>query len=486
MAQGSLRNTTIKGVGWSFADNFINVGVTFVVSLILARLLSPEEYGLIGIISIFIAILNCIVDSGFSNALIRKKDADNLDYNTVFNFNLLFSVVLSLGLFLSAKAIGRFFNQAELVPLTRAMSSVVIINALAIIQRTILVRNIDFKTQTKCSLIASITSGLVGIIMAFCGCGVWSLVAQQIVRAGLNTLGLWIWNKWRPTLQFSWERFKSLFDYGWKLLVSSLIDTTWNQAYNMVIGKCYSAETLGLYTRAHQFPNLCSSNLTTVIQRVSFPTLSKIQDEKERLKSAYRRIIKITMLVTFVLVLGMAGSAKSMIQVLVGDKWLACVPFLQLICFQMMLYPLHALNLNMLQVQGRSDLFLKLEIIKKIIALVPLLLGIFVNIYWMLGGSIVTGCISYWLNAKFSGPFIDYSIKQQVSDIIPSFTIAIIMAAIVYAMSFIQISPFILFPLQIIVGATFVFLVCEKLQLEEYIEIKSIAKEFLTKFKNRK
>lgn len=481
----NLRQKTIKGVSWSFIDNMSNQGISFLVGLVLARLLTPEDFGLIGIIAIFISVFNSIVDSGFSSALIRKKNTTNKDYNTVFIINFGISLILCAALYLLAPVIATFFNRPPLANLLKVMSFVIIINAFAIIQRTILVKDIDFKTQTKVSLISSISSGVVGIGMAFTGFGVWALVGQQLSRQGLNTLLLWIYARWYPKLQFSIDSFKELFGFGWKLLVSGLIDTIWREIYQVVIGKCYTPATLGQYTRAQQFGSIFSSNLTVVLQRVSYPVLSSIQDDKTQLKAGYKRIIKVSMLIAFVLMLGMAGCAKPMIQVLVGDQWLPAVPFLQIICFSMMLYPLHALNLNILQVEGRSDLFLRLEIIKKAIAVGPILLGVFCNIYLMLIGSVFTGFISYYLNAYYSGPAIGYSIKEQILDILPSFGIALFMGTVVFGMSFIPISPFLLFPLQIIIGAAITIILSKKFELPEYIEIEDIAKTAFAKLNNK-
>lgn len=482
----SVKNKAIKGAGWSFADNIMSQGITFLVGLVLARLLTPEEYGLIGIIMIFIAVSNSIVDSGFSNALIRKTDAKDIDYNTVFITNMVLSIVLFFALLFSAPVIAKFFNQPSLAPLTRVTGSVLIINAFAIIHRTILVKRVDFKTQTKVSLIASVASGVIGIAMAVAGYGVWSLVGQLISRQLLNSLFLWVWTKWYPKLQFSIESFKELFNFGWKLMVSGLIDTIWREIYQVVIGKCYSADTLGQYTRAQQFGAIFSSNLTTVVQRVSYPILSDIQDDKPRLKLAYQKVIKVTMLVTFCCMLGLAAIAKPMILVLIGEQWLSAVPLLQIICLMMMLYPLHAINLNMLQVQGRSDLFLKLEIIKKIIAVGPLLLGVFFNIYLMLLGSVFIGFISYYLNAYYSGPFLNYSIWDQIKDVLPSFMVAIFMAAVVYLMSFINLPSIVLLLTQIVVGVMIVISLCELIKLDAYLEIKNILLSFINKIKNGK
>ena len=473
-------------MGWSAVENVTRMGITFMVSIVLARLLSPEEYGLIGILTIFIAIFNAIVDSGFTNALIRKQNATDTDYSTVFYTNLVLSVFLATTLFFCAKPISVFFERPELVSLTQVMSSIVIINAFAIVQRARTTKSVDFKTQTKITFIASIGSGTIGIVMAYMGYGVWALVGQQISNQLLSTIFFWIYNNWKPKFIFSWTSFREMWAFGSKLLASGLIDTTWKEIYQIIIGKCYSPATLGLYTRAKQFADLCSSNLTSVVQRVSYPVLSSIQDDRLRLKSAYQRVIKTTMLPTFVLMLGMAACAESMIYVLIGEQWLECVPFLQIICTFKMLYPLHALNLNMLQVQGRSDLFLKLEIIKKIIGLGPLFLGIFFDIYLMLAGSLITSLISYYLNAYYSGPFLNYSIKEQVKDILPSFGVAITMAIPVFAMSFIHMNPFILLPLQIITGAIITITICEVTKLPEYLELKDITLSFCNKIIKRK
>ena len=365
------------------------------------------------------------------------------------------------------------------------MGSIVIIHAFAIIQRTILIKQIDFKTQAKASIISSVSSGIIGITMAFYGYGVWSLVGQQISRALLNTACLWIYSHWWPRLQFSWGSLRELFGFGWKLLVSSLIDTIWKEIYQVVIGKCYAPATLGQYARAHQFSSIFSSNLNSVIQRVSYPVLSSLHDDKQRMKEGYRRVIKVTMLVTFVLMLGLAAVSKSMILVLVGDQWMIAADFLPIICLQMMLYPLHALNLNMLKVQGRSDLFLKLEIIKKCVAVIPLSLGIFVGIYWMIWGSVFTGMFSYYLNSYYSGKYLNYSMLAQIKDVLPSFGIAVVMAVLTYSVSLLPLSPFILLPMQIVVGISITIMLCEWYKRLEYQEIKSMALSILRKLKKK-
>lgn len=485
MQQDSLHNRTVKGAAWSFADNILRLGVSFIVGIVLARLLSPDEYGLIGIITIFINVFNGIVDSGFSNALIRKKDADDTDFNTVFWSNLLVSIFLCAVLFFCAGLIADFFDRPQLEPLTQVMSVIVIINAFAIIPRTILVKQIDFKTQTKISFISAITSGVIGIAMAFAECGVWSLVGQQVSAQILNSAFLWIYNRWKPRLEFSIRSFKELFGFGWKLLVAGLINSIWNELYQVVIGKKYTASALGLYTRAQQFANLFSSNITQVVQRVSYPALAEIQDDKIHLKEAYKRVIKVTMLVTFSLMMGLAGVANNFIYCLIGEKWMACVPMLQILCFQMMLFPLHAINLNMLQVQGRSDLFLKLEVIKKIVAVGPLLLGIFVGIYWMLLGSVLTGFFAYYLNAYYSGPYLNYSIKEQVYDILPSFLIALLVGILVFLIGLIPLNPFLVLLIQILIGFISLYLLFKLFKLTEFLELETTLKGIVYKFTSK-
>ena len=483
MSEPSLRNTTIKGVGWSFTDGILSKGVIFLVGIVLARLLSPEEYGLIGILMIFIVVSESIVNSGLSSALIRKQEATEEDFSTVFITNLILSFVMYGVLFLCAPLISTFFERPQLTILLRVMGVIVIINALSLVPLAKLTRNIDFKSITICSFSSAIVSGAVGISMAFIGYGVWSLVGQQISKQLTYTLALWIVNKWLPKLQFSTDSFKELWGFGWKLLVSGLIDTIWREIYKVVIGKFYTPATLGQYTQAHQYSDLFSSNLTSVIQRVSYPVLSKIQNERERLKQAYRQVIKVTMLVTFVFMFGLAGCAESFIYVLIGEQWLPCVPYLQILCFSMALYPLHAINLNMLQVQGRSDLFLKLEIIKKFIAICPLLLGIFIDIYWMLIGSVIVGWFAYYLNAYYSGPYLNYSVYAQIKDILPSMSLALGMAAVVFLIGLIPLSPYALLPIQTITGAIIVFAVCESFKLDEYMQIKDIALGIIKKRK---
>lgn len=481
----SLKQKTVKGVGWSFADNIANSGITFLVGLVLANILTPEEYGIMAMVTIFIAVSNSIVDSGFSNALIRKINIRSVDYNTVFYFNLIVSIFLYLILYVSAPAISVFFKEPVLVDVMRVIGWILIINAFAIIPRTIFVRNINFKAQTKVSLIASVSSGVIGIGMALAGWGVWSLVGQQLSRQLLNTVFLWIFCRWRPLWEFSTQSFKELFGFGSKLLASGLIDTIYRDIYYLIIGRFYSAADLGQYTRASQFNTIFSSNLTSVVQRVSYPVLSSIQNEPERLLGAYRRVIKTTMLITFACMLGLAAVAKPLIVILIGEKWLPAVYFLQIICFSGMLYPLHAINLNILQVKGRSDLFLKLEIIKKIIAVIPIAIGIFYGIEFMLWGSVCTSFVAFFLNSYYSADLIGYPTLRQIKDVLPTFLVSFVVAGCMWGLSFLSLSYYAILPLQLLVGLVLAFLIYERMRLPEYLEIRGMVLSILHKIKNK-
>jgi len=482
MAEQSLKDKTVKGVGWSAIDAFLSQGVTFLVGLVLARLLSPEEYGLIGIVTIFTSVLLGVVDSGFSNAVIRKQEATDEDFSTLFLFNMVISIALFAMLFFSAPWIALFFDRPQLISLVRVMGLLLIVQALSIVQYTILSRRIDFKTKTKANVIAAVSSGLIGIGMAIAGCGVWSLVGQQLSRQLIYSICLWIFNKWCPNLRISLESLRYMWGFGWKILISGLIYSIWNQLYQVVVGKFYSPATLGQYSRSKEYASIFSLGMTNIVQRVSYPVMAQVQDNKERMINGYRRIIKDTMFVTAVVLITMGAVAEPLIYCLIGPKWHEAATYMPLICISMSLYPLHAINLNMLQVQGRTDIYLYLEIIKKVISVFPLCLGIFVNIYWMLIGSILAGVICFFLNTYYTGKKLGYSSWRQLGDILPSYIVAFVVALSVYFFKYLALSNWVILPIQIMVGVMVFFIVCEKWKLPEYVEIKGIAIEYKNKF----
>lgn len=483
MAEQNLKDKTVKGVAWSGIDNVLQFGVSFVVSIVLARLLTPDDYGLIGLITIFTAVCTALINGGMGSALIRKKDATDDDYNTVFICNLGMSIFLYILIFVCSPLIADFFNRPELLGLTRVATLGMIIGALALVQHTRLTKRIDFKTQTKITFIASFCSGIIGIAMAIMGYGVWSLVIQHLSSQVIRTMLLWVYNKWIPNLRFSLRSFHELYGYGWKMMISSLLDTVWKELYQAVVGKFYSPATLGQYTRAKQFASLFSNNLTSVIQRVSFPVLSNIQDDTERMVSAYRRIIKVTMFVTSISMFFIAAISEPLLYCLIGPKWHDAAVYLPLICISASLYPLHAINLNMLKVQGRSDLFLGLEVIKKIIGIAPLTVCIIWGIMPMLFINLITGVIAYFLNSYYSGKLLGYSTWMQIKDIAPSYIIASFVAFTIFFLKYLPITYWVILPLQIVLGIIVVFILCHLTRCEEYIEIRGILNKSFGKLK---
>lgn len=471
----SLKNKTLRGLFWSFADSSANQVVQFIVGIILARILSPYEFGLIGMLTIFIALSQTFIDSGFTSALIRKKNCTQDDYSTVFYYNGIISIALYLLLVLFSNKISSFFNEPQLKPLIQVLGSALILSSMTIIQRTILTKELNFKLQMRVSVLASLLSGIIAITMAYQGFGVWSLVALTLSRFGLTSVFLWYWSRWKPSLVFNMSSFRELFSFGSKLLISGIINTTYQNVYYLIIGKYYSAIDLGYYTKADQIKALPSQNLNSIISRVSYPVMSTIQDNSEQLKSAYKKIIKNTMYVTFILMLGLAAVSDPLILTLIGKIWEPSVIYLQLLCFVGIFYPLHSLNLNMLQVKGRSDLFLKLEIIKKVLAIPVIVIGIFVGIKAMIIGMIVNTVLAYYLNSYWSGKLIGYSIREQIMDILPSFVMAAVISVTVYfAGLFINTIPIIVLILQLVIGMVLVIASGEITRMENYIYIKEI------------
>ena len=479
MAEQSLKDKTVKGTFWTGIDNMAQFGVTFIVSIILARLLTPDDYGLIGIVTIFTSVCTVIINSGFTNALIRKNDVTDDDYNTSFIVNLLMSFLLYAIIFVCSPLIANFFHKEELTALTRVSSLGMIIGAFSLVQQTIITKCIDFRTQAIITIIASITSGCIGVVLALVGFGVWALVIQGLSAQLLRTIMLWVFNTWMPKLRFSTASFHELFGFGWKMVISGVIDTVWAQLNQVVIGRFYNPASLGQYTRANQFSSLFSSNLTSVVQRVTFPVLSNIQDDKDRMISAYRHIIKITMYVTAISMFFLGAVSEPLLYCLIGPQWHDAAVYLPIICISSSMFPLHAINLNMLQVQGRSDLFLGLEIIKKTIAIAPLLIGIFVGIIPMLYANIVLSIICFFLNSYYTGKLLGYSSWMQIRDIAPSYGIASVVSVFVYFLKFIPLSYWIILPMQIVLGCSLILLICEKKRVDEYMEIKRMIKPYL-------
>lgn len=417
---------------WSSVERFSVQGIQFLVMIIMARLLTPKDYGLVGMVAIFIAVAQSLVDSGFSQALIRKQNRTETDNSTVFYFNIVVGVLLYSILFAIAPWVADFYDSPELTALMRVVCLSVVFNSLVVVQRALLTVNIDFKTQAKASLTAAIVSGVIGIGMAYFGFSYWAIVAQQLVNLGLNTLLLWIFAHWRPRWTYSWSSFRELFTFGSKLMVSGLLDVIYRNMYLLVIGKVFTASSLGHYTRAHQFAEFPSSNLTGIIQRVTYPVLCQIQNDDERLALIYRRFLRVSAFFIFPLLVGLSAVAEPFILLLLKEQWLFASTLLQIICFGMMWYPIHAINLNLLQVKGRSDLFLKLEVIKKIMAVIILCITVPMGLVAMCVGQIFSSIICLIINTHYTGKLIQVGFLRQMRDLLPTLLLSLTMWGVVY------------------------------------------------------
>lgn len=453
-------------------------GINLIVGIVLARLLLPREFGLIGMILVFLALSEAFINSGFSSALIRKKNCSETDYSTVFFFNLAAGLLFFFLLFAGAPYISNFFHEPQLTAVVRVLGLVLIIDSLTIIQRTILTRKLDFKLQARISFIASAGSGIVAVYLAYKGFGVWSLVAQRLSRETIYSVFLFIWNRWKPMAVFSMKSFRELFGFGSKLLASSLIDNFYNNVYYLLIGRYFSAGQLGFYTKADEYNRLPSQNISGIIQRVSYPVLCEVQDDNEQLVRVYRRFIRSTMFVTFIFMMGMAAMAEPLIITLIGEKWRESVPYFQLLCFVGMFYPLHVLNLNIIQVKGRSDLFLKLEVIKKVTAVPAIVLGVIFGIKAMIFGMLANTLLDFYLNNYWSRKMIGYSFASQVKDIMPSFILASVVSGLIFVTGVLLPYQYAInFTIQAVTGILYTILLCEITRNSDYHFLKDIIRE---------
>lgn len=427
----SLKDKTIKGVIWSAVDRFSAQGIQFVFSILIARLLVPEDYGVIAMLGIFLGVSNSFIDSGFGTALIRKINRTETDFSTVFYFNIVVAILFYLALFFAAPAIADFYNTPLLVPVTRIVSLTLPIGALSGIHSAKLSIAIDFKSRAKISVVSTILTGSVGLWMAYAGYGVWALVVQTVFSSVIRTIMLWVIVKWHPLLVFSLKSFKELFTFGSKLLASGLLDTIYNNIYPLVIGKFFSPAVLGVYGKAKALADYPSSNITSVLQSVTFPVLSSIQNEEDRLADSYKRFLKISAFVIFPLMTGLAAVADPFIRIILTDKWENTIYLLQIICFAMMWYPIHAINLNILQVKGRSDYFLKLEIIKKVQGVIILCITVPMGIVAMCYGQVISSLISLIWNTYYTKKLIGYGCWAQMRDLLPILIHSLVMCAFV-------------------------------------------------------
>jgi O-antigen/teichoic acid export membrane protein len=445
----SLKNKTVKGVIWSSIERFSVQSITFFVLIFMARLLNPSDYGLVGMLSVFISVSQAIIDSGFSEALIRKQNRTEVDCSTVFYFNIVISGALYALLCLCAPLIADFYNEPQLTILMRVIGLNLILNSFCLVQRALLTTHLNFKLLAKVSLSAAIISGIVGIAMAYYGLGVWAIVGQQLSSVMVNTVLLWLFSKWSPKLIYSWKSFREMFSFGSKLLASGLLDSLYNNMYSLVIGKVFSASDLGYYSRAKQFAAFPSSNLTGIMQRVTYPVLCTITDDDERLGVIYRRFLRVSAFIVFPLMMILAAVAEPLILTLIKEKWLFAATLLQIICFSMMWYPIHAINLNLLKVKGRSDLFLRLEIIKKILGVTILCIAIPMGLIALCISAFFSSMIGLFINTYYTGKLINVGYVRQMRDLMPTFFLSVASGGIVYfTINTVDLAPL----LQLILG----------------------------------
>lgn len=428
----NVKRKTISGTLWSILERYSNQVISFVVMVLMARVLTPSDYGLVGMITIYIYIAQSLVDCGFSQALIRKLDRDETDNSTTFYFNIGVGIVIYLIMWFTAPLLADFYGQPILVTITRIICTAIIFNSLVVVQRTILTVNMDFKTQAKATLIANIVSGGAGIAMAYTGFGVWSIVAYQFINSSLNCIVLWIVAKWRPRLVYSWNSFKELFGFGSKLALSGFIQTLYSNAYIMVIGRVYKSADLGFYTRATQFVYFFSNNLSPVLQRVSYPVLCRYQDSPKELADKFLKFLRIFSFVMFALMMGVAGLAKPMILALLNSDWLFTAVLIQILCIGLMWHWVYSINLNILLVKGRSDLFLKLEIVKKIIFVGVLFATLPFGMKAICWGQVLNSFLEVGINSFYTRRLLGVGILKQLRVLLPSLLIGVSTGAVVY------------------------------------------------------
>jgi len=462
----NTKNKVISSLFWKLLERGGTQGIQFVVQIVLARLLAPDVYGIIALIAIFIAIANVFIQSGFSTALIQKKDPNESDYSSVFYLSLFVAGFLYILIFFTAPLIASFYNIPQIIPVIRVLSISLFMGAFNSIQNAVIAKKMQYKKLFFSSLGAIIVSGIVGIASAYAGWGVWALVAQQLSNQLVITLILWFIVEWRPRLLFSFERIKTLFSFGWKLLVSSLIETLYANLRGLIIGKIYNSSVLGYYTKGDQFPNIIVSNIDGSIQSVMLPTLSAHQDDKKKVKDMVRRSIVTSSFIIFPLMAGLAITAEPMVRIILTDKWLPCVPFLQIACAYYALFPIHTANLQAINALGRSDIYLKLEIIKKIIGIVILGITVIFGVYAIAIGMLVTGIVSTFINAYPNLKLLNYSYKEQVKDIMPSLLLSLLTAAVAYSVQLIHLSEWLTLILQVCVMSSLYFGIAKILKLE--------------------
>lgn len=473
--------STISNFLWRFMERCGAQGVTFIVSIVLARLLDPKVYGTVALVTVFTAILQVFVDSGFGNALVQKKNADNIDFSTVFFFNITVCTALYLIMFFCAPFIASFYKMPELTPVVRVMSLTLIISGVKNIQQSYVSKNLLFKKFFFATLGGTVGAAFIGIGMAYAGFGVWAIVAQNLFNQLVDTMILWVTVKWRPQLVFSFKRLKGLFSYGWKLLVSSLLDTGYNNLRQLIIGKLYTAKDLSFFNKGQSFPNMIVTNINSSIDSVLLPTMSAEQDDKSRVRAMTRRAIKTSTYIMMPLMMGLAVSAEPLVSLILTDKWLPCVPFLRIFCFTYAFYPIHTANLNAIKAMGRSDMFLKLEIAKKAFGLVVLVSTMWFGVIWMAYSLLLASLFSQIINSFPNKKLLEYGYIQQLKDMLPQIALSCVMGFCVYILNYVRLPDTVILILQATVGAVLYITLSKVFKIESFEYVLNMLKKYVKK-----
>lgn len=475
------KEIVLKNFLWRFMERCGAQIVTFVVSIVLARILAPEDYGQIALITVFTGIMQVFVDSGLGTALIQKKDADDLDFSSVFYFNFFVCLLLYGVMFVTSPFIAAFYNNPALTPLVRVISLTIIISGVKGIQQSYVSRNMLFKRFFFATLGGTIFSAFLGIGLAYAGFGVWAIVAQQLSNTTIDTLILWLTVKWRPKKMFSWKRLKALLSFGWKLLASSLINKVYENFRSLAIGKIYSSADLAYYNQGNQFPNVIVSNINSSIDSVLLPTMASAQDDSIHVKEMTRRAIKTSTFIMAPLMMGLAFCAEPIVRLILTDKWLPCVPFLRIFCITYMFYPIHTANLNAIKAMGRSDLFLKLEIIKMAIGMGLLLSTMYFGVMAMAYSMLVSGILSQIINSWPNRKLLNYTYFEQLKDILPGVALALFMGCCISLISLFHFPSTVTLLIQIPLGALIYIGLSAILHLEIFEYLIGILRSTLKK-----
>jgi len=429
----NLAGKTIRGVLWSFSEHIGRRGINVVVTLVLTRFLAPEDFGLMGVMSSVLAIAGGLMDSGFRLALIRREDATQADYNTAFFSNIGLGVAAYAIVYAAAPTIAGFYDEPDIGVLTRAGGVVILINAFSVVQNAVLSREFDFRSLLLASVPASLISGVAAVVLAYLGFGIWALIGQMILNASFSSIFLWRNSSWRPTLAASRRSFHEMFSFGSRMFAATALDTVFNNLYVIVIAKVFYVSIAGYYFFADRIKELIINQLVSSIKTVTYPAFSTIQNDNSRLKDGYRKVLQVTTFTLFPAMSFLAALSKPLFDVFLPDIWAPAVPYLQLLCLAGIMIPVHMLNLNILQVKGRSDLFLRLEILKKTMLMVVLVISLKFGIFGILIGRVIASVLGYFPNSYYSGKLINYPIREQIVDFLPALFLSSVIGGLVYA-----------------------------------------------------